>query len=471
MNGGEQMLKYWPLFLFFFSAHGESFTLKKTFTEIPYSPSESSIVLGQAFDSERQKFYFINCVESKNSVSIPYGNQEAEYKLDTNPSYSQVLDRLSGNISAEIKYPIIRAEANAHYAREMSASEFSNSYVFSYIIKPKMEVLLSNHIDYSAQAQKLFSTRSRDIRKYCGDEFVSAVKYGGSLVLNLHIEYRNRQDKLNIGGKLNVKVGFIDVSGELSKLDEDVKKSVKITVQAIQRGGNSLELAATIPENIIQCTLEAPQPCFNAFTSVVRYAQENFKKQFVKLSDYNITSFITTRYEDAGLTKLETTPLDYLFMERIKKTRAHLTEAYTQAMNDFDRASSVLRNYYEWLDDSTSKQVREIEKLSSSNAHLYFEVIQFCYEHPNNDCLEQYEKIKNEIHIYQRDTLEVQNNIESIRDRQCEKLRQKALHYKLITKRQYDAHSEANIVPVFRNPNDYTQGIIAWIYCSDLNIN
>ena len=132
-----------------------------------------------------------------------------------------------------------------------------------------------------------------------GDEFVTSIEYGAQLFVNMHVEYLNSQDKREIGGYLGVDIagGIVNVQGELDFLDDQSKESVKITVRAIQKGGEPTRLLTIIPNNIVTCSLSYPQPCFDLFSQAIQYAKNDFRYQFNQLSDYNVVSYKTTRYD------------------------------------------------------------------------------------------------------------------------------------------------------------------------------
>ncbi len=445
-------------------------------TEVPFSESDPPIFLGSAYDKFKMKAKFFQCLlpEKEDAVEILVGNSSGSYQLDISPEYSVVLDRLSGRLSADVDFGVVRASANASYAREMAADEFSTSYLFSYSINPKSKGMKLNSLKINPKIPL------ENITDYCGHEFVSKIRYGGHLSVNLKLEFRNKKEKKEIGGRLKVKVGeiisIVDVEGELNKLSIDEKKSVKISVNAIQKGGNPLLLASTIPENIIQCTLENPQPCFNSFVEIVKYAKKDFPSQFNKTDDFNIISYITTPYEDAGFSEFHRESIDELFYLEINHLREEMSKIYNESISHQERARKLLRYYASELTSEQQEKVKKIKEMASDNARNIFHLSKFCQVNMNEKCLEKAKKEFDSLNQYDLSLLEIQgvpiaeseNNDHGEENKKCEDLRYLAMRENIIDKREYMAMVESNYVPIFRNIHQPKQGVAGYVPCSSM---
>lgn len=298
-----------------------------------------------------------------------------------------------------------------------------------------------------------------------GNEFVTAVEYGASLFINMKIDFRNKYDKLNIGGKIHVKYGgIIDAEGALDFLDENTKKSVRITVRAIQNGGDPLELLKVFPDQIMSCTLENPQPCFDVFQNSVNYAQEDFIKQFDTLDKYNVLGYHTNTYEESGLEELMPQGNYPTVTALVKRLQTELDESFQTALLDYERASKMLTMYNQYMSQEQCDAVEDIRDKAYDNARIYSDATIYCYDHPfGNACLDYADEARALIETYDKAHLSIAG--ESGVSEKCENARLTALAIGDISVRTYKAYKRNGWAPIFYNSSNPAQGISEWTDC------
>ncbi|WMN61949.1 hypothetical protein NI389_19300 (plasmid) [Pseudoalteromonas xiamenensis] len=217
-------------------------TLNTFQSEIPGLMNDH-VVLGTAYNSDKKLFLNVQTVAGK--VSETMGNTRVQFELVNNGSYDEVLSQLNGNVDVDVGFPVIRVSAGGHLAKEMASTEFSNTYTFQASLTPKKRVL--QPLDANAgftltpSGNTLANEYQSKLMSMAGDAFISEIEYGAQLLINMKIEYLSEQHKSEIGGYLGVSYGAgnigIKVDGKLNYIDEDLKKSVRITVRALQKGG------------------------------------------------------------------------------------------------------------------------------------------------------------------------------------------------------------------------------------------
>ncbi|MGI0115360.1 internalin [Zooshikella sp. RANM57] len=435
------------------------------------------IQLGTAYDSTKE--IFLNHQPVAGVERQNYGGVKFTVTYDQDTSYDEVLSMLNGSVDASVAINVVQVNAGAHIAKEAAESEYASSYTFSATATPKKRVLLPENANtgfvLSPVGDAIATQYQNQLAELAGDEFVTSIEYGSQLFVNMKVEFLNSRDKDNIGGYLGVDVagGIVSVKGELDFLDEEVKKSVKITVRALQKGGNPIELLKVIPNNIITCSLENPKPCFDLFEEAIQYAKTDFQLQFDSLSDYNVVSYETTRYDRSTLDVKRLVPEYQEVSWQRDQIIYEMTDNYKHAIKDEQRASDLLASYYSWMPNEQRTKVEQIKQAAYNNAWLYYDIAKYCQEHPfGTECVDYWNNVKDTcastaeeacIAEYDRSQLEVNSEVKSVH--QCEVARQTATNNGLETEQQSIAYRNLRWAPVFVDNAKPSDGILEWTPC------
>jgi hypothetical protein len=436
-------------------------------SEVPSSHRDFAI-LGQSYHADQKRFLNTACVTGKSVNTL--GNTQAEFELDLDLGFSEVIDRLGGKLSADVTFPVVRAGASARYGQEMAASENVSTYHFSWRMTPKKQVLRPGSYQLTEVGQRYADSSSADLLNKCGNEFVTAIEYGASLNVNLRMEYRNAKDKREIGGKIKVGVGqaidIVKVEGDLDYLDEEVKKSVKITVQAIQRGGDPIQLLKVVPNNLITCSLEDPSPCFQVFSDAVKYAKEDLINQFEGPESYNVIRYYTERYDESAVEQL-TPDSGYPTVDvLVEQARIELDDKFQQALLDQERAAKLSSAYREWLSDEDYEIIKSIEQAAKSNSRLYSNAAVFCYNNPYDGCMERVDNIENQVESYDRQKLSLKAASVN-RYFKCEYARLTAIEVGDVSPRFALGYRKRGWAPVFYDNANPEKGVELWTPCEE----
>lgn len=434
------------------------------------------VIIGTAYNSTTKEF--LNHQPVTGRVTEQYGGVEFNFSYDTETTYDEILSALNGSVDASVSISAVQVNAGAHIAKESAESEFSSSYTFTAATTPKKKVFVPNNSNTGFQlspvGQKIADDFQGQLLEMAGDEFVTSIEYGAQLFVNMNIEYLNSQDKDNIGGYLGVDIagGIVSVQGELDFLDEKSKESVKITVRAIQKGGDPTQLLTVIPNNIVTCSLRNPQPCFTLFTQAIQYAKNDFRFQFNQLSDYNVVNYETTRYErsTADLKRLAPEYQEISFAR--DQLLFELTDKYKKALVDEQRAADILSSYYSWIPANQRASVQLIQRQAYNNAWLYFDAAEYCQAHPYGTlCVDYWNNIAQVctdtgegcIATYDRYQLEIPSEERKVY--QCELARQRATNTGLVTNDLSLSYRKLRWAPVFVDVNNAADGILEWTPC------
>ncbi|WP_298770670.1 internalin [uncultured Shewanella sp.] len=435
------------------------------------------IPLGTAYDSQREIFLNVQPVAGR--IDETFGNTELSFKTGIDMSYEDILSTLAGSVDVDVNFPVVRVSAGASMATEMASSTYSSSYTFSASSVPKKRLLLPNDASagytLSTAGNEVATNHQSQIQELVGDEFVYAIEYGANLLVNLKIEYGSNKDKSDIGGYLDVDLygGVFNVGGELKYLQEETKSSVKITVRAVQRGGDPKQLLSIIPNNIITCSLENPAPCFDMFKEAVDYSKNQFQAQLQTLDDYNVVNYYMTRYDSSSLALKALAPAYQDIRYATKLLISDLEEDFQQALMDEHRASELLTSYYAYLPEAQRNAVEDIKQAAYDNAWFFYTAADYCRDNPfGTSCEDSYNAMKQD--CAQRgltcpqsyDITQLQLPTTTDLDwKQCEMARQEAVRAGVILDEESTIYRNMRWAPTFIDSARPALGILNWRLC------
>ena len=301
------------------------------------------------------------------------------------------------------------------------------------------------------------------MQQLAGDSFISEVQYGAQLLINLKVEYLNEQHKSDIS-----------VEGELRYIDEQIKQSVKITVQAMQKGGDPKQLLKIIPNNIITCTLDNYEPCFDLFVQASNYAREEFGNQLNSLSDYNVVSYTAKPYAQSSLAvrKLDADSQEISVGTTYRSL--WLNNAFKTSIGHEHRAKALLTKYNGYLTAAERANASHIKQSAYQNGQVYSQYATMCQDNPYGSACEDNwndylancgsgsypECIVN----YSVGDLNVTSG-DITKYFKCETARQAAASFGVETVENSLAIRELSLAPVFVDPSSPAVGVINWLPC------
>ncbi|ALU45962.1 hypothetical protein [Pseudoalteromonas rubra] len=435
------------------------------------------VAIGTAYDSQKKRF--LNVQPVAGVIDESYGNTELKFKTGIDMSYDDVLNTLNGSVDVDVNFPVVRVSAGASLAKEMASSSYSSSYTFSASSTPKKRLFLpkdqNSGYALSAVGQDIANNHQTKLQTLIGDEFVTGIEYGANVLVNLKIDYGSNQDKSDIGGYLDVDLygGVFNVGGQLRYLKDEVKSSVKITVRAIQHGGDPKQLLTIIPNNIITCSLDNPTPCFDMFYEAVKYAKSGFNQQLNSLSDYNVVRYYTTRYENSSLPLRALVPEYQIVRNATKWLISELEDDFKQAILDEQRAQNLLNSYYAYLPEAQRTAVERIKDLAYNNAWFFFNAAQFCRDNPfGYACENKVQEMKTACEqrgnacpaAYDVTQLQLPSNDE-FDWKQCELARQEAVRAGMVSEEDSARFRNLRWAPTFIDVTAPARGILNWRLC------
>ena len=345
-----------------------------------------TLTLGTAYHSEKNGYYALQSVLGRIDESL--GNTEMDFVVGVDMGYTQLASMLNGNLGAQLDLPVIKVDAGASYAKQQSADDYTGTYTLYLAMKPKKRVLLPAAAEGFVPTQvasDLANQYPGDKFNRIGDQFVSAIEYGSQVMVNLKFEYKNKTDKIKWGGQLNVDwVGSVRVGGKLQSVDNATKKDIKITVSATQFGGTPTELLKVIPDQLVNCTMENPAPCFDIFANTIIYMKTQYVTQFNTLDNYNVARVYTEDYQSSGPNLQGLVP-DGAYPTRSLLTKLavkNMSQDWIQALMDNRRADNLLSYYASELAPEQRHALLDIRDNALFNSFILADSVGYCNDNP-----------------------------------------------------------------------------------------
>lgn len=436
-------------------------------SEVPSALSDTAR-LGQSYDTEARRFQNLICVSGTEDSET--GNNEATFRVVQDMSMSEVLDQLSGGLSIGVDFPAVRAGASANIAKRLSSTELSNTYTINWEITPHKKVLVPGTYGLTADGKKYAEfreTKPEILRARCGDEFVKEMKLGGSLMVNMKIDYANKQDKFKVSGKIKADIaGVVNAEGSLESIDDETKQRVFITIEAIQKGGQPLELTKILPNNLMQCTLDNFKPCFDVFNEAIQYTKQNLPNQFADGKNYNIIRYKTERYDDSGLDQLVPKLQSHYDKTVVRLAQSELDERYKQALQDVESAATIRKRFAQYLTDEQLAALADFQAKAQKNTEILATAATACLDNPNQKCIDLREPTIQSLKVYDRKVLSLSLD-ENLNARRCEAAIQMAVRIGDISEHTANVYRRKKWAPIFANPAHPSHGIAEWTDCTE----
>jgi hypothetical protein len=438
------------------------------------------VMLGTGYNNDTGSFLNVQTVNGK--VDETMGNTQATTKLESNSTYTEVLEQLNGSIDIDVSFPLVSVDAGGHIAKEMAASEFSNTYTFQAWLTPKKRTLVPHDTNVgftlTTAGDTVANQYQSSMMKLAGDSFVTDIEYGAQLLINLKVEYLSEQHKSDIGGHLGVSYGVgpigVSVDGELRYIKESLKQSVRITVRAVQKGGDPRQLLQIIPNNIVTCTLDDYEPCFDLFVKATDYARLDFGNQFNSLSDYHVVRYTTNKYANSSL---EVRKLDAASQQIDLGTTVQtvaLENNFKSAIGHEQRARSALSAYQSWMTTEQVNKVEAIKQAAYDNALVYSRYALECRNNPyGSSCVDNWNDYlancgtgEYEACIVNYAVSDLNIDAGSVTPYfKCETARQAAANFGVETDTNSLALRNMSLAPVFVDAEDPAAGGLVWTVC------
>ena len=369
--------------------------------------------LGMPYNSHTENIHNFICIDS--TVDSRAGTSSAEFSFDYRMDHRSIINALSGSLAVGVDYPLLKLGVGASIVDSFADDDFSASWTAHAVSVPDVVRLQpgpSGGFELSAKCEEYISLYGNDAERLMekvGDEFISQINLGASILVQLRINFATRKQKEEFNAYATYNstgLWELDIQGFINSLNQKEKRTISVEIKAYQNGGESASLAAVLPNDMMSCAIDDIDACKNAFEQAIIYVQ-NFSQQITNPDNYNVLSYTTSTYLEAGLFDLVPPSGAPIAMNEIYLEQ--LDTIFKQQLNDRNRAVKMLGNYSSYLNQTWVNELKSIKVKTDQNLYGVTRVADICYRYPYGDeCSLRFNEFQSILKkIYDRSFLEM----------------------------------------------------------------
>ncbi len=368
-------------------------------SEISGSADRLPSSLGQGFDSVTQTLKG-KCVAGTPTWA---GSPDADISYVHDLDFDSLLQTFSGGLNVSAKIALFEISGAGDFASKNAADDYSSTVSLINNVSIKRKVIDDLHIDEKMRSKVLTEAGiSPNVRKLCGDEFVSTIVYGASLIVNAKFTFQTREDKRDFNSSAGISFAQLgELGGKLGKLNQRIKNTSRVTISARQLGGDPEKLTAIIANEVVSCNLaNFEEKCLPMLTKLIEYAKDPVNGFSSGLSDSPEADAIESAKGWAQL-RFITTPFDdepiegeFLVSEQeipklsdeVRDAQDAVFDLNRDSLRDFERASILMRTYT--LSDEQHLALQELQNAIVSNKIDLANLTKVCLKKPEQCAME-----------------------------------------------------------------------------------
>ena len=251
------------------------------------SPDIGAGLMNMGYDSHSESLKG-SCVENSEPQIYYGGAQRSEIRFDRRMTAEELATALDVQVSGKLNLSTFNVSGAAHFVTEAASSELSDSVIFSYQVRGKNALVRHTRLTQQTRDQ-IVGRGTAEIRKSCGDSFISEVELGAQLFLAARFDYANAEAKSKFEAQIDFSyMNLFEVSGAASTALDQLKSNVSVTFSALQIGGNVEQLSSVLGSSggedgipILRCALDNRQACLETFEKMIRYASSEGEGGFI----------------------------------------------------------------------------------------------------------------------------------------------------------------------------------------------
>ena len=306
--------------------------------------------LGTGYDSKAQSFRgaCVSGSDSRQAQGSQMNSGSIQLRLETDQS--SLAKKLGFEVGGKARLGVIEASASAKFLNESQESALSLS--FNYLSEYLSETFLVNDRNHPMEISSGFERYLEDSMawfKRCGDEYVYAKEEGARLLINMRVDFVSKEEKDSFEAKFSVNGPLFSANGELQTESQNFSKKTKLTISAIQDGGDSSYLGSAFSGcshgqdalKLISCTFGELNHCIQVMAGIAKYGNgqdgNDFPTQIRAFRNYT-------------LLKLHTQPWIYLGGEFPYPPVAE--DVIASGVNLREMQNLFEENYQNWVESS-----------------------------------------------------------------------------------------------------------------------
>ena len=171
----------------------------------------------------------------------------------------------------------MEASGSAKFMRSVVSNEYSVSAVW--LSEYKLPSRKLSAVTRSAIGNSVTGNIER-WAETCGDEYVDEIKVGARLFFSIRIDFTSKERKQSFESQFSVSGPLYSAEASLQQASREYGKDSKITVTALQMGGDVSKLTGIFPStaegnaNFVQCSLGDLTQCTKVTQAALAYATD-----------------------------------------------------------------------------------------------------------------------------------------------------------------------------------------------------
>jgi hypothetical protein len=347
-------------------------------TIVPNSANQTA-VLGSAYRSEREGLIGQTCVSGTATAT---GTPTSSFNFTQELSQRDAASELGFGAGGHARFGAVKASTSARFMRGSSSSAYSVGAVWMSDYRLPVEKLTA------AQLSPIgLGVAQNDERwaQTCGDEYVAEIVRGGKLFFSIRLDFSSTEAKQSFEARFKISGPLFGVQGDLKTASREFSRETRVTVQALQVGGDVAKLTAIFPTDTagragyVRCTLGAFDQCASFIESAITYAtdtQHGFPSQLA-------ANAADLEYRTAPYTSMGVFPKNYPGLtEAIARARGSLHETFEQQFTSQMLAERLLELP---LEAPRRQRIAQARDVIAANIAATLAVSEICYGRPS-DC-------------------------------------------------------------------------------------
>jgi hypothetical protein len=273
--------------------------------EIVAATAKRSADIGSAYDTNQQAFLGQGCLEEKYHLT---GSEKASGQLELVTDQDAAANELGFSAGGRARFGVSEYSAEARFFRASKSNDYSVSAVWT-----SEYTLLSYKLDTNASLTPIgINVQNYDTRwtTTCGDEYVDEIVRGARLFFSIRIDFSSKEVKNEFDANFSIAGPMYSAKAAMKNASEQFSRDSKITVSALQIGGDATKFTALFPNPVdgkgsfVSCTLGDFSKCQEVIEAALKYATDTrngFPSQLSNKSSPSYVAYRTAAYSAHGI--------------------------------------------------------------------------------------------------------------------------------------------------------------------------
>ncbi|MGO8369093.1 hypothetical protein ACC808_11715 [Rhizobium ruizarguesonis] len=346
--------------------------------DVSAATASHAAITGDAYDSDRQIFVGQSCIKGH---EVKVGATSSTLNFDQHLNEAQVASQLGFAAGGRAQYGAVTASAEARFFRSVKSNDYSVSAVWESEYRLPTTRLIDPSLTVIGSA-----VSGDDIkwRETCGDQYVTEIERGARLFFSIRIEFSSKERREEFETKFAISGPLYSASASLNTASQQFSRDAKVTISALQTGGDVSKLTALFPDTdgakagFVACTLGDFQKCSEVIQAALHYAADTkngFSSQLTDEALPNSVLYKTTSYGSAGI-----------FPKWSSAVNQEVVRSRSTIQAEFERSFNLQGLIGALLLASPPQDKRDLivaeQKKNDRNIAAIVAVAQTCYDNP-----------------------------------------------------------------------------------------